>query len=171
MGFSMLPGNPGNRMAIVSGPGGLAVSAAEACGRQGIVLADLSAETRLNLSRIITYSGTSLTNPVDVSLAAHFDLDIFFETTRTVAADPGVDAIIVIGCGLTPEMNQIYSEGLIRVFHDCKTPILAVNIPGSAPLNSSELCRGGIPFFDSAERAVNTYALARRYGQWIKGRR
>jgi hypothetical protein len=47
-------------------------------------------------------------NPVDVSLAAHFDLDIFFQTTRTVAADPAVDAIIVIGCGLTPEMNQIY---------------------------------------------------------------
>ena len=90
-------------MAIVSGPGGLAVSAAEACGRQGIVLADLSAKTRLNLSRIITYSGTSLLNPVDVSLAAHFDLDIFFQATRAVAADPGVDAIIVIGCGMTPE--------------------------------------------------------------------
>ena len=168
MGFSMLPSHPGNRMAIVSGPGGLAVSAAEACGRQGIELADLSRETRLSLSRIITYSGTSLLNPVDVSLAAHFDLEIFFQTTRTVAADPGVDAIIVIGCGLTPEMNQIYNEGLIRVFHDCNKPILAVKIPGSAPQVSPELCRGGIPFFDSAERAVNTYALALRYGKWRK---
>ena len=171
MGFSLLPGNPGNRMAIVSGPGGLAVSAAEACGRQGIVLADLSERTRLSLSRIITYSGTSLRNPVDVSLAAHFDLDIFFQTTRTVAADPGVDAVIVIGCGLTPEMNQLYNEGLIRVFRDCKKPILAVKIPGSAPPNSAQLCRGGIPFFDSAERAVNTYALALRYGQWRKDRK
>jgi acyl-CoA synthetase (NDP forming) len=171
MGFSMLPDNPGSRMAIVSGPGGLAVSAAEACGRQGLALADLSAETRSSLSRIITYSGTSLLNPVDVSLAAHFDLDIFFETTRTVAADPGVDAIIVIGCGLTPEMNQIYNEGLIRVFDDCNKPLLAVKIPGSAPPNSPELCRGGIPFFDSAERAVDTYALAVRYGQWRKARR
>ena len=168
MGFSMLPSHPGNRMAIVSGPGGLAVSAAEACGRQGIELADLSRETRLSLSRIITYSGTSLLNPVDVSLAAHFDLEIFFQTTRTVAADPGVDAIIVIGCGLTPEMNQIYNEGLIRVFHDCNKPILAVKIPGSAPQDSPELCRGGIPFFESAERAVNTYALALRYGEWRK---
>jgi acetyltransferase len=171
MGFSMLPAQPGNRMAIVSGPGGLAVSAAEACGRQGIVLADLSAETRLSLSRIITHSGTSLLNPVDVSLAAHFDLDIFFQTTRTVAADPGVDAIIVIGCGLTPETNQIYNEGLIRVFRDCQKPILAVKIPGSASPNSAQLCRGGIPFFESAERAVNTYALARRYGEWRIARR
>jgi acyl-CoA synthetase (NDP forming) len=171
MGFSMLPAKPGNRMAIVSGPGGLAVSAAEACGRHGIVLADLSPTTRLSLSRIITYSGTSLLNPVDVSLAAHFDLEIFFETTRTVAADPGVDAVMVIGCGLTPEMNQIYNKGLIGVFRDCKKPILAVKIPGSAPANSQELCQGGIPFFDSAERAVNTYARALRYGEWIKGKR
>lgn len=65
-------------------------------------------------------------------------------------------------------MNQIYSEGLIEVFRDCKKPILAVKIPGTAPPNSKELCRGGIPFFDSAERAVNTYALALRYGEWIK---
>ena len=168
MGFSLLPGNPGNRMAIVSGPGGLAVSAAEACGRQGILLADLSEDTRHSLSRIITHSGTSLLNPVDVSLAAHFDLDIFFQTTRAVAADPGVDAIVVIGCGLTAEANQIYNEGLIRVFRDCKKPILAVKIPGSAPQNSPDLCRCGIPFFDSAERAVNTYALALRYGKWRK---
>jgi acyl-CoA synthetase (NDP forming) len=167
MGFSLLPSNPGNRMAIISGPGGLAVSAAEACGRDGIALADLLPETRLKLSGIITYSGTSLLNPVDVSLAAHFDLDIFFETTRTVAQDPGVDAIIVIGCGLTPEMDSIYNQGLIEVFQESQKPILAVNIPGSAPRNSAELCRGGIPFFDSAERAVSTYALVLRYGGWI----
>jgi len=168
MGFSMLPACPGNRMAIISGPGGLAVSAADACGRRGILLADLSPDTRARLSAIVTYSGTSLRNPVDVSLAAHFDLDIFFETIRAVAADPGVDAMIVIGCGLTPETNQIYNEGLIRVFREVKKPILAVRIPGSAPADSAELCRNGIPFFDSAERAVDTYARALRYGQWKK---
>jgi len=166
MGFSMLPVNPGNRMAIISGPGGLAVSAAEACGRHGLHLSDLSGETRFKLSRIITHSGTSLLNPVDVSLAAHFDLDIFFQSTRIVAADPQVDAIIVIGCGLNPESNQIYNHGLVEVFRDCKKPILAVKIPGSAPANSRELCQGGIPFFDSTERAVKTYAQVMRYGRW-----
>jgi len=166
MGFSMLPATPGNRMAIISGPGGLAVSAAEACGRHGLHLSDLSKETRYNLSRIITHSGTSLLNPVDVSLAAHFDLDIFFQSTRIVAADPQVDAIIVIGCGLNPESNQIYNHGLIKVFRDCKKPILAVKIPGSAPANSQELCQGGIPFFDSTERAVKTYSQVMQYGRW-----
>ncbi len=170
MGFSMLPANPGNRLAVISGPGGLAVSAAEACGRKGLKLADLSPQTRSELGRIINFSGTSLLNPVDVSLAAHFDLDIFFQSAQLLSADPGVDAILVIGCGLTPETNQIYAEGLLRVYRDCKKPILAVKIPGTGSQLSQPLCQGGIPFFDSAERAVHTYALAVRYRQWITKR-
>jgi len=170
MGFSMFPPDTGNRMAIISGPGGLAVSAAEACGREGIGLAAFLPETRSRLARIISYSGTSLLNPVDVSLAAHFDLEIFFQSARIVAADPGVDAIMVIGCGLTPETNQIYADGLIQVHRDCKKPILAVKIPGFDPKYAHQLCRGGIPFFESAERAVQTYALAVRYRRRLRHR-
>jgi acyl-CoA synthetase (NDP forming) len=166
MGFSMFPPNPGPRMAIVSGPGGLAVSAAEACGREGLLLADLTAATRSELGGLITYSGTSILNPIDVSLAAHFELDIFFQSIHIAAADPGVDAIIVIGCGLTPETNQIYVDGLIQVHQELDIPILAVKIPGFDPKYSQQLCQKGIPFFDSAERAVHTYALAVQYSQW-----
>ncbi|MCP4622994.1 MAG: hypothetical protein GY850_05630 [bacterium] len=63
-------------------------------------------------------------------------------------------------------MNQIYNKGLIKVLHDSKKPLLAVKIPGSGPSSSPDLCRAGIPFFDSAERAVDTYSLALRYGEW-----
>jgi acetyltransferase len=168
MGFSMFPSNPGNRMAIISGPGGLAVSAAEACGREGLQLANFAPQTKADLDRLITFSGTSVLNPIDVSLTAHFDLEIFFQSTRIAAADPGVDAIIVIGCGLTPETNQIYVDGLIQVQQKCPKPILAVKIPGFDPQYAKQLCRGGIPFFDSAERAVHTYALAVQYKNWRK---
>ena len=168
MGFSMFPPMLGDRMAVISGPGGLAVSAAEACGSHGLQLAAFTSQTRSDLERLITFSGTSVRNPIDVSLTAHFDLEIFFQSARIAAADPGVDAIIVIGCGLTPETNQIYVDGLIRVQQECSIPILAVKIPGFDPKYSQQLCQGGIPFFDSAERAVHTYALAVRYFQWHK---
>jgi len=170
MGFAMFPSNPGDRIAVISGPGGLAVSAAEACGREGLRLADFLPETRSKLSNLISFSGTSVLNPVDVSLTAHFDLEIFFQSTRITAADPGVDAIIVIGCGLTPETNQIYVDGMIQVQQECQKPILAVKIPGFDPKYSQQLCRGGIPFFDSAERAVHTYALAVQYKNWLNKR-
>ena len=168
MGFSMFPPQLGDRIAVISGPGGLAVSAAEACGSHSLRLADFTSQTRSDLDRLITFSGTSVRNPIDVSLTAHFDLEIFFQSARIAAADPGVDAIIVIGCGLTPETNQIYVDGLIRVQQECQIPILAVKIPGFDPKYSQQLCRGGIPFFASAERAVHTYALAVRYWQWLK---
>ena len=168
MGFSMFPPNLGDRMAIVSGPGGLAVAAAEACGRAGIQLAELNHKTKLKLGRLISYSGTSLLNPVDVSLAAHFELEIFFQSIRTVAMDPGVDAIAVIGCGLTPETNLVYVDGLIQAYRDCNKPILAIKIPDFDSQHARQLCEGGIPFFDSAERAINTYALALRYQTWLK---
>ena len=168
MGFAMFPKTLGNRVAILSGPGGLAVSAAEACDRQGLALANLLPETTAALARFIPSSGTSLNNPIDVSLTAHFDLDIFFRATRTLAKDPGVDAVIVIGCGLTPETNRLYAEGMIQVLRDCKKPILAVRIYGFDPEYGPLLCRGGIPFFDSAERAVGTYAHAWRYQNWLK---
>jgi acyl-CoA synthetase (NDP forming) len=167
MGFSMFPSNPGNRMAIISGPGGLAVSAAESCGRERLKLANFTSKTRSDLENLITFSGTSVNNPVDVSLAAHFDLEVFFQSTRIAAADPGVDAIVVIGCGLTPETNQIYVDGMIQVQRECQKPILAVKIPGFDPKYSQQLCRGGIPFFDSAERAMQTYALAVHYYNWL----
>jgi acyl-CoA synthetase (NDP forming) len=170
MGFSMFPRDPGGRMAVISGPGGLAVSAAEACGREGIHLVDFLPDTQAALAKLISNSGTSLINPVDVSLTAHFDLDIFFQSVRTVAADPGVDAIIVIGCGLSPETNQIYADGLIQAYRECKKPVIAVKIPGFDPKYAQQLCHGGIPFFDSAERAVHTYALAVRYRRWVEKR-
>jgi len=168
MGFSMFPDDAGDRVAVISGPGGLAVSAAEACGREGLQLADFTSQTRSDLGRLITFSGTSVLNPIDVSLTAHFDLEIFFQSTRIAAADPGVDAIIVIGCGLTPETNQIYADGLIQVQQECQKPILAVKIPGFDPKYARQFCRGGIPFFDSAERAVHTYALAVQYKKWLE---
>ena len=166
MGFALLPAACGPRMVIISGPGGPAVSAAEACGNEGLMLADLSAQTRSELSRFVPATGTSLQNPVDVSLTAHFDLEIFKESTRTVAADDGVDAIVIIGSGLTPEDNQTFVDNMIRLQRECRKPLIMVKIPGFDPRFSRQFCEAGIPFFDSAERAIHTYALICKYQQW-----
>jgi acyl-CoA synthetase (NDP forming) len=57
---------------------------------------------------------------------------------------------------------------MLQVLRDCQKPILAVRIHGFDAYYGQLLCRGGIPFFESAERAVKTYALAWRYGNWVK---
>jgi len=166
MGFSLLPINVGARIAIISGPGGLAVSTAEACGEEGLILARLAENTRSRLAEFIPATGTSLRNPIDVSLSAHFDLNIFKESARAAAADPGVDALVIIGCGMTAEDNRIFVGHMIQVQKEFQKPLMIVKIPGFDPKLGRHFCEAGIPFFDTAERAMQTYALQYRYQQW-----
>lgn len=158
MGFALLPSNLGDRIAILSGPGGLAVSAAEACGHQRLKLAQLSSRTRSALAAFIPPTGTSLANPVDVGLTASLEMDIYIDAARTLAADPGVDAVFIIGAGLTPEANEHYTASIIEVQKASQTPFVVINIPGFDPALAQRFCRAGIPFFESAERAFDVYA-------------
>ena len=169
MGCALLPPLLGDRIAIISGPGGLAVSAAEACGFEGLRLAELSEETTAALARIVPPTGTSLRNPVDVGLTASLDMDIYIESARSVADDNGVDAIVVIGMGMTDESNRRYTESLIQIQRRSGKPFLMVNIPGFDPDLARAFLEAGVPFFESPERALGTYARIRRYRQRSEG--
>jgi acetate---CoA ligase (ADP-forming) subunit alpha len=166
MGFSLLPAGLGRNVAIISGPGGLAVSAAEALGNEGLSLAFLSEETQDRLNDFVPPTGTSLRNPVDVSLAAFFDPAIFKQSTRIVAADPGVDALIIIGGSLTPEDSPTFLQNMVEVRRESQKPMMMVRIPSRDPKLDRQFCEAGIPFFDSSERAVRTFALVYRYQRW-----
>ena len=163
MAFYLLPPAPGGRVAVISGPGGLAVSAAEAAGRHGLQMAELSGQTRQRLAEHIPPTGTSLANPVDVSLTAHMDMNIFIQAADLVAADPGVDAVAVIGSGLDENTNNQYVEGMIRAQKKSGKPFLIVAIPGMPPDTGRSFCQAGVPFFDTAEKAMAAYSLVRAY--------
>jgi acetyltransferase len=166
MAFSLLPDHVGRRMAIISGPGGLAVSAAEACSAAGLAMAELAAETRDDLAGLIPPTGTSTANPIDVGLSASLDVDIYIESARRAAMDPGVDAVVIIGIGLDQETNERYTQGILDVQQNTRKPFIMVAIPGISEEIISRFCNAGVPFFDSAERAMQTYALVCRYQEW-----
>jgi acyl-CoA synthetase (NDP forming) len=168
MAFALLPENIGNRVAILSGPGGLAVSASEACGQAGLQLASLSSETQAEIKKIIPPTGTSAKNPVDVGLKASLEMEIYLNAGRVLTKDPHVDAMVVIGRGLSPETNQIYTDGFIQIQQDWGKPILMVKIPGFEKELAQKFCESGLPFFDSAERAMRTYAAVKKYQDWRK---
>ena len=162
MGFDMLPAGLGERMAIISGPGGLAVGAAEACGNLGLQLAALGDETAEHLAGLVPATGTSIRNPVDVGLTPALQPDLYAAVSRTVLTDPGVDAVVVIGIGLSPEGNEQYTETMIRLAGQSPKPVLMVNIPGFDTQLAQRFCQAGIPFFESAERALATYVRVRQ---------
>lgn len=166
MGFSLLPRGLGRNMAILSGPGGLAVSAAEACGNRGLVLADLLPGTRSKMAGFIPATGTSLRNPIDVGLSASLDISIYAQAAQSIASDPGVDAVIVIGAGLTHGANEKYFKAMVDVHEKSGKPFMIIKIPGFAPELGRRFCEAGLPFFDSTERAVATYARVLRYQRW-----
>ncbi len=163
MGFTLLPDDLGDRMAIISGPGGFAVSAAEACGREGLKLAELTGETKRELARFVPPSGTSLHNPIDVGMSASLVIDIYVQSARLVAADPDVDAVAIAGIGMSPETNLIYTEAMIQAQKDFNKPFIMIKIPGFQPELAEKLCQAGLPFFQSAERAMLAYAQVLRF--------
>ena len=86
-----LPG--GSRVAIVTNAGGPAIACADACGAAGLRVEPLQDATRKALLKQLP-PAASAANPVDM-LAAATSSD-FRRAIETVAADPGVDAIIAI---------------------------------------------------------------------------
>jgi acyl-CoA synthetase (NDP forming) len=112
--FSCLSLAPGRRIAIVSGPGGLAVGASDACEGYGLSLAKISRATRERLATKIPPTGTSLNNPIDVGLTAAFTIDIYTESIHHLGHDPGVDAVMVIGRAMNPEANRFFTNVMLK---------------------------------------------------------
>lgn len=170
MGFSMLKDGIGDRIAILSGPGGLAVAASEACGDEGLKLAELSDKTRSDLSGFIPPTGTSLSNPVDVGLTASFDMEIYTRAAGVLAADPNVDAVVVIGIGLDRQTNELYTNSIIKTHRESGKPFIIVNIPGFDSEFAQAFVQARIPFFETTERAMAVYAMVRKYQKWRRKR-
>lgn len=163
---SMIGSGLGPNIAALSGPGGLAVSAAEAIGANGLNLARLSEDTKQRLRQFTPETGSSVNNPVDVGLSASFQMDIYLEAARTLALDNNVDALVILGVGLSDETNQQYTDGMIQARNESGKPFLMVNIPGFDEKYAKQFLAHKVPFFQSAQRAIRAYSkLLQRYSR------
>lgn len=163
--FCMLPWEGRGRVALLSGPGGPLVSAADAAERWGVPLASFADATKRRLAAVLPAAGTHRDNPVDVGLAASFDLNLYLETLEALVNDPGVDAVVVLGGGVTPEMNREYAGGLVRLRRDSGKAVLAVAFPGFVPQEEllGPLAEASIPVYPTPERALRAYAALKRF--------
>jgi acyl-CoA synthetase (NDP forming)/GNAT superfamily N-acetyltransferase len=83
----------GDRIGIVSNAGGAGVLAADACGDNGLHVAVLSATTQRRLAKLLP-PGAAVAGPVDTTAAVAGDP--FRACLEEVAADDGVDAVLVV---------------------------------------------------------------------------
>lgn len=166
MAFSYLPEQLGNRLAVVSGPGGFAVAAAEACGMAGLTLSCLSSATEEKLLAIIAKTGTSFHNPIDIGLTGSMDGQTIFHVTQAAADDPNVDAVLILGTGMTAEEKSNYARIYSEIGKNTGKPIVPVAMPGFDQTQNNAFFEAGLPVFSSVERAMNAYARVIQYQQW-----
>jgi len=165
--FHYLPRRAGRRLAILSGPGGPAVAAADACEEFGLQVAELEEETRRRLKAIIPQTGTSANNPVDLGLASVFQVELYAQAAEIVGRDRGVDALILQGRGATAELDEQYARGAIEAQRKVGKPFIAISLGGMYLEEKSRkaLLEAGIPIFPSAERALWAYSHLARHGE------
>ncbi len=160
MAFVDIPAR-GRRIAIMTGPGGPAVSASDACEEAGLELATLSKATTEALREIIAPAGTSVNNPIDVGMVLQGAADFYGRCLRLALADPNVDAAVVIG----GERGNF--EGFARMLTDARgesgKPVMYALSDDFGPNSTAPLlARGGVATAPSAERCLRAYARIAR---------
>lgn len=141
----------GPRIAIVTISGGPSVLAADAAEPAGLVLADLAPATRARLRELVPAFAAD-GNPVD--LTPQCPPAAYGPAFRAVAADPGVDGIVVIDCGL--DVEEIGAAAAAAVDHTGKRATAYVL---DAPRVAARLVAAEVPLLGSPEAAVRAHAL------------
>jgi acetate---CoA ligase (ADP-forming) len=151
----------GNRVAIVTNAGGPAISCVDASMAAGLRVEPLAEATRRALARHLA-PAAALTNPVDM-LAAATSAD-FRRTIETVAADPGVDAIIAIFLQALP------GRGANTVLRAVRAAARRTDVPVLAALMTAKPARTAgeiedVPVYATPEHAARALGHAARHAR------
>ena len=143
----------GNRLGLVTNAGGPAVMASDAWLAVGGTLAKLESDTLASLDRSLPPCW-SKANPVDVLGDA--TADRFQSAIRLTAADPNVDALLVILTPQTMTRPAAVAQTVIDEASQTSKPIVTSWIGGPAVQSGRSLLKhAGIPTYDFPEEAIH----------------
>jgi acyl-CoA synthetase (NDP forming) len=172
--FVTTPLPAGNRVAVINLAGSGCVTAADACVRYGLKIADLSAATRDKIKAIYP-DWWHVRSPVDVWVAIEASgfKAAYLTTLRAVLEDRGVDAaVVILGAidWMAGEDVPALFDGINKDFPG--KPVLAVCPAGDRKIYL-KLHRGfrdiGIPCYTSDEAAIAALAALCRYRHSVPG--
>jgi acyl-CoA synthetase (NDP forming) len=153
----------GRRVGIITATGGPAVGTTDACIEMGLEVPMLSEETKEKLRKIIPPTGTSVENPVDLTLAAFVAADVYSQVIRTLAGDDHIDMVMIIGSG-GEQFRKSISEAVRTI---SKPIVVSVIMPLETVIEDSKvLLRNGIPLYPDPRRAVKVLAKMARYAEF-----
>jgi acetyltransferase len=153
---SAIAGRPtGRRIVIVTGPGGPAVSASDACEEVGLTLARLGGETKARLRELVAAAGTSVGNPIDVGMVLVGATEVYGRCLNLALGDSQVDAAVVIG-GARDDAEG-FARMLVEAHRESGKPVMYALAEEGGP-SQAALADGGVATAPSAERCLRAYA-------------
>ncbi|GAB3147553.1 bifunctional GNAT family N-acetyltransferase/acetate--CoA ligase family protein [Amycolatopsis stemonae] len=159
LSWQLLPGGP--RVAVVSNAGGAGVLAADACEREGLIMADLSGETRERLVKLLPAEAAPR-NPVDTTAAV--PPEVFADALRAVLDDDGVDAVIA---ATVPTAVGDPGTSLAAVLPPEYKTVFAVRPGQRARVTALVPGAGVTACYDDPAAAAAVLARLVRYEQWL----
>jgi acetyl coenzyme A synthetase (ADP forming)-like protein len=161
----LMAGQPlpdGNRVAIVTNAGGLAVICADACEAAGLTLPELTEESQKQLRELLA-AEASVRNPIDMLGTATGE--VFAKAIRIALADARVDSVIVLTIPMVTVSTDRIVEAIERVLEEDKPSKPIVPVFAGSParvFGSLEVS------FNFPESAANALGHAARRGQWLR---
>jgi acetyl coenzyme A synthetase (ADP forming)-like protein len=141
-------------LAIISNAGGPSVLAADACGKESILLPTLAPHTLNELVK--KTEAASITNPIDLRGDAKAE---DFKTALTLCQkDKNVDGILLIATPQAMTEVEAIAWEAVRFKKECRKPIY-VNFIGGALIEEAKIIclDNGIAVFSYPERAVRAF--------------
>jgi len=158
--FYYLPTPQGKRVAILSGPGGPAVAAADACIEAGLELAQLSPRTRRRIAEVIPPVGTSTDNPIDLGMGSGFAPQWYTHSIKALGEDEGVDLLLIIGGSWLPNFGDMVGQAVKKAHK----PAALVSM-GLMPM----VPRKGIAIYPEGRRAAMALGKLVEYKRFKEG--
>lgn len=174
----------GKRVVIQTHSGGPGAAAADACGREGLVLADFSSETLKKLKPFVPHTG-SVNNPVDLTFSrrqeeyfesipevlleeAEADVLMLYCSTPRKAFERGMKAMGIEDAEIGPFVEEIIDKQIsllagLKESHP-KT-FVGFSFRNESNRFVRNLSRQGIPVFPSPERAARAVSALVRYNK------
>jgi acetyl-CoA synthetase (ADP-forming) len=169
-----LPRPKGRRVAVITAPGGIAVTATDACIKLGLELPRLSEQTRALLANLIGTLGTNLKNPVDLGpMGAMAAENYVKEAMRIVARDENIDMLLVsfIGPRTTDDVKDAKSaEALLAAIKEGGKPTVfsGASLQGWDRGELKFLRQSNVPVYPEARRAAFALSRLAEYSEFAR---
>lgn len=159
----------GNRLGIVTNGGGAAVLALDCLKHAGMTLAELQPDTVTQLDAVLP-RGWSGANPVD--MLGDAGAMRYAAAIGLVAADPGVDALLVMNCPIGLVNGPELSHGAADALAKLQKPSFACWLGGDNFTQSvADFAAAGVACFAMPEDAIEGIAHILRSDQAAHARR